>query len=132
MCQLKGDPESEAGDELISASSTCFTCRRLNDTTFLIVEEDKWGESPFIYVKVHPTVLVVIDTGCGGAAKDRDAQLTSLREFIETYPVVDNGNQPLNAESQKGYIVICSHCHYDHIGERVLKTPKCKDDHIGR
>lgn len=97
--------------------SSCFTCTRLNPTTFLIVEDDQWGEMPFIYAKIYSSVIVLIDTGCGGAAKDPSVELTSLRKFIETYPVEDNGGRPLNPNGQRGYAVVCTHCHYDHIGE---------------
>ncbi|RYP62584.1 hypothetical protein DL769_007254 [Monosporascus sp. CRB-8-3] len=109
------------------ASSTCFSCKRLNDSTFQIVEDDKWDEIPIIYVKLYDTVLVLIDTGCGGAAKDDTAALTSLRKFLETYPVPDNNDTALNPGSEKGYLVICSHCHFDHIGgiAQFLDTPKC-------
>lgn len=43
-------------------------------------------------------------------------ELKSLRIFIETYPVPANGGAPLNPNGEKGYVVICTHCHYDHIG----------------
>jgi glyoxylase-like metal-dependent hydrolase (beta-lactamase superfamily II) len=105
------------GDYIESSAlpSTCFTCTRLNSTTFRIVEDDKYGEYPFIYAKLTPDALILIDTGCGGATKDLDIELTSLRKFLETYPIADNSNTPLNADGNKDYIVICSHCHYDHI-----------------
>ena len=102
--------------------STCFTCTRLNDTTFLIVEDDIWAEYPFIYAKVYASVLALIDTGCGGASKDATAKVTCLRAFLETFPVEDNNNQPLNPGSQKDYVVICSHCHFDHIGKIATPT----------
>jgi hypothetical protein len=107
-------------EQVVSAAeppSTCFDCQRLNDTTFVIVEDDKWREDPFIYVKVYDSVIVLIDTGCGGASKDPDVQLKSLRKFIETYPVAANGDKPLNPGGERGYVVICTHCHYDHIGK---------------
>lgn len=72
---------------------------------------------PFIYAKVYDTVLVLVDTGCGGAARDSSVEVTSLRKFIETYPVADNDDRPLNAGAQRLYVVVCTHCHYDHIGE---------------
>ena len=103
-------------DERTSLPSTCFSCTRLNSTTFRIVEDDKYGEYPFIYVKVTDKALVLIDTGCGGATEDKSIELTALRTFLETYPVDDNNRAPLNADGRKHYIVVCSHCHYDHIG----------------
>ena len=101
-----------------SPKSTCFNCTKLNGTTFQIVEDDKWSEIPFIYAKVYESVIVLIDTGCGGAARDPNASLTSLRTFLETFPVDENDGKPLNAGGKKGYLVVCSHCHFDHIGMR--------------
>jgi glyoxylase-like metal-dependent hydrolase (beta-lactamase superfamily II) len=102
--------------------STCFHCQRLNETTFIIVEDDKWRETPFIYAKIYSAVIVLFDTGCGGASMDPDVQLKTLRNFIETYPVSANGHKPLNPAAEKEYVVICTHCHYDHIG-RYSKRP---------
>ena len=110
-------------EQVVSAEkppSTCFGCRRLNETTFVIVEDDKWRENPLIYAKIYTSVVVLIDTGCGGASKDPDVQLTSLRTFIETYPVSANGGKPLNFAAKRSYIIICTHCHYDHIGKKSV------------
>ncbi|KAI9821101.1 MAG: hypothetical protein M1827_003835 [Pycnora praestabilis] len=103
--------------------STCFTCTRLNPTTFKIEEDDKESEHPFIYARIfnEPSVIVLSDTGVGGLARDPTVQLKELRTFIETYPVAGNNHRPLNARISNGktkhdYIIICSHCHYDHIG----------------
>ncbi|KAI3398909.1 hypothetical protein diail_8232 [Diaporthe ilicicola] len=106
--------------------STCFTCTRLNSSTFRIVEADKYDELPFIYVKVYDSVIVLIDTGCGGAAKDPGVELTSLRDFIETYPLEDSHGKPLNPGGSRSYAVICTHCHYDHIGAvaQFTDTPR--------
>jgi glyoxylase-like metal-dependent hydrolase (beta-lactamase superfamily II) len=106
----------EQGASLAELPTTCFHCRRLNETTFIIVEDDKWRENPFIYVKIYSQVIVLFDTGCGGASLDPDVQLKTLRSFIETYPVSANENNPLNPAAEKEYIVVCTHCHYDHIG----------------
>ena len=102
-------------EALSDAPTTCFTCTRVNPSTFLVVEDDKYLEQPFIYVKVTLHALVVIDTGCGGAARDQHVKLTCLKDFLETFPVPDNNNEPLNEGGCKPYVVICTHCHYDHI-----------------
>lgn len=97
--------------------STCFTASRLNGTTFQIVEDDKFLEMPIIYAKVYRSVFVLMDTGCGGAARDPSVELRSLRSFLETVPVKDNGEAPLNSGGEREYLVICTHCHFDHISE---------------
>lgn len=97
--------------------STCFSCSRLKSSTFLIVEDDQWAEQPFIYAKIYNHVVVLVDTGCGGAARDPSVELRSLRQFLETYPVPDNKGSPLNPGGDKAYAVVCTYCHYDHTGE---------------
>ena len=118
---LPADPAVMA-EFLATPPTTCFSATKLNGSTFVIVEDDKWDESPYIYAKLFPSSLVLIDTGCGGAAKDPTVELRSLRKFIETYPVADNGGQPLNENGKRKYVVICTHCHYDHIGKRSSAT----------
>ena len=55
------------------APDSSFTARKLNRSTFLIAEKDAYREHPLIYVKVHPTIPVVIigDTGCDRPSKSR-------------------------------------------------------------
>ncbi|KAJ3906691.1 Metallo-hydrolase/oxidoreductase [Lentinula edodes] len=68
--------------------------------------------------------IILIDTGCGGASNDPEVRVTNVREFIETVDVPENGGRPLNgldnqsgleAGKRMGYIVVLTHCHYDHI-----------------
>lgn len=100
-----------------------FHCSRVNDTTFVIHENDKYGEHPFIYVKIyeHPSLIVLSDTGCGGPDKERIApEADSLKDLIETCPIDDNSGKALNPRLPDGtvtkqYLIICTHCHYDHI-----------------
>lgn len=97
--------------------SSAFQATRLTPSTFMIKEyNDIYSEHPQIYVKVIPSsdTVVVVDTGCGGASKDPDTQITNLREFIETVGLEDNQGMPINGEKLR-YIVIATHCHYDHI-----------------
>lgn len=97
---------------------SAFKAYRLTDSTFLIVEvNDIYSEHPYIYAKLVPAAntILVLDTGCGGASNDRDVEITSLREFIETVGVEDNGGKPLNERGRMRYVVALSHCHYDHI-----------------
>ncbi|KAI0330222.1 Metallo-hydrolase/oxidoreductase [Cubamyces sp. BRFM 1775] len=95
-----------------------FTARRLASTTFLITEvDDIYDERPFIYAKLVPAArtVLLLDTGCGGATHAPEASFRRLRDFLEYAPVTDNGALPLNAGGAFGYVVVLSHCHYDHI-----------------
>lgn len=106
---------------------SAFNATRLNPSTFLIKElDDIYSEHPLIYAKLVPDLprpgfgtILLIDTGCGGASNDPAVQITSLREFIETVDVQDNEDHPLNPVNGEGermsYILITTHCHYDHI-----------------
>lgn len=95
-----------------------FTARRLTPTTFLITEfDDIYYEHPFIYAKLVPAArtLLLLDTGCGGATRTPYASFTRLRDFIERAPVADNGGRALNEGGELAYVVVLSHCHFDHI-----------------
>lgn len=112
-----------------------YTARRLNPTTFLIVHDDSYSEHPFIYAKLYPHLIVLIDTGCGRIAPANDAaRFKDLREFLEGCPVADNGGVPLNAgdggvardsdggeegegegKGKRKYLIVTTHCHYDHV-----------------
>ena len=105
-----------------SGPSTCFKCKRLNQSTFVIVEDDKYGEHPFIYARIFhdPPLIVLSDTGCGGNSDGPKGVPDSLRNYIETCPIASNANLPLNPRQPGGspllsYLIICTHCHYDHI-----------------
>ncbi|KAH7131130.1 beta-lactamase-like protein [Dactylonectria macrodidyma] len=116
MCQIHAPWRSSGAARNPPAEpGTSFAASRLNSTTFLVIEEDEWDENPFIYIKTYPQTLVIIDTG-GGIARNPDAELSSLKKFLETYSLAVNDNQPLNPGGFKTYTVICSHCHFDHIG----------------
>lgn len=101
----------------ISSLSQYFSCSRLNASTFVIHETDKYGEHPFIYVKIYddPRLIVISDTGCGGGDVSRE-HYHNLKDYIETFPVAANDGKPLNPiEAEREYLIICTHCHYDHI-----------------
>jgi glyoxylase-like metal-dependent hydrolase (beta-lactamase superfamily II) len=100
--------------KLNSPPITSFTSGKVNASTFLIVEDDRYGEGPFIYVKLYEKHIVITDTGCN-APRSNKPSLTSLRKYLETYPLAINNGQCLNPNGKKEYVIICSHCHYDHI-----------------
>lgn len=83
----------------------------------MIHENDEYEEHPFIYIKIldDPRLIVMSDTGCGGGDK-RQEHYRNLKDYIETFPVAANDGKPLNSlEAERGYLIICTHCHYDHI-----------------
>ncbi|KAF2773357.1 Metallo-hydrolase/oxidoreductase [Teratosphaeria nubilosa] len=99
--------------------STSFTTTRVNRSTFVICENDLHGENPLIYVKIHPKapLIVVSDTGCDGPAeRHKHDTFTHLRDYLESYPVPANSAHPLNPGGERRYMIICTHCHYDHTG----------------
>ncbi|THV03231.1 Metallo-hydrolase/oxidoreductase [Dendrothele bispora CBS 962.96] len=103
---------------MLKTKTSAFTAIRLTTSTFLVKEtNDIFEEHPHIYVKLVPSsnTVLVIDTGCGGQSNDEDVEITSLREFIETFPVIDNNGKPLNPGGSMKYVVATTHCHYDHI-----------------
>jgi glyoxylase-like metal-dependent hydrolase (beta-lactamase superfamily II) len=85
---------------------------------------DIYDEHPQIFVKLFPLVqtILVIDTGCGGATGDRDTEITSLRKYIEEVELDCNGGKPLNEGGRMEYVVVATHCHYDHIRENLHIT----------
>ncbi|KAI0701202.1 Metallo-hydrolase/oxidoreductase [Cytidiella melzeri] len=126
---------STAGSEASTVASSwrkpAFKASRLTLSTFVVREfADSYGEHPLLYTKIcaeiatilrtarggaAPTLSDPIDTGCGGATQDPEIDLKSLRVFLETVPVIDNGGKPLNNGGRMQYVVVLSHCHYDHI-----------------
>lgn len=100
--------------ETASLPITSFVSKRMNGSAFLIIEDDKYGEQPYIYVKIYPDHILITDTGCN-APRRKDQSLTSLRDYLENFPLPINQEQPLNPGGKKQYIILCSHCHYDHI-----------------
>lgn len=99
-------------------TKTAFQAARLTHSTFLVQEyNDIFSEHPHIYVKLFPSAkaMLLIDTGTGGKSNDPDVEVTSLRKFLETIDVADNENKPLNEGGKMKYVVVTTHCHYDHI-----------------
>ncbi|KAF8515693.1 Metallo-hydrolase/oxidoreductase [Hysterangium stoloniferum] len=100
-----------------------FYATRLNSTTFLVKEyDDIYSEHPHIYAKIAPSAntVLLVDTGCGGASNDSEIEVKSLRRFMETINVDSNDGKPLNPGGLMRYVVVLSHCHFDHI--HVFRT----------
>ncbi|KAF1350244.1 hypothetical protein BDV97DRAFT_185490 [Delphinella strobiligena] len=88
---------SKFDTQTMKLNHTSFTAERVNSTTFLIIEDDSWGERPRIYALLHPGlhVLVLSDTGCD-SPRERNVKIPHLRTFLETIPIPSNNNIPLN------------------------------------
>lgn len=97
-----------------SSQTTSFVTALINPTTYLIIEDDSYSEQPHIYIKTYPNHLLITDTGCNSPRRP-NIFITSLRQYLETFPIPQNNHQPLNPGGKKQYVIICSHCHYDHI-----------------
>ncbi|KAI6096488.1 Metallo-hydrolase oxidoreductase [Pisolithus croceorrhizus] len=88
------DSEQEARkNDLVMSIIPAFKARRLMPSTFSIIQwDDIYNEHPFIHAKivsaVQTVLTLILDTGCGGTSN----------------------NPRIGA-----YVVIQSHCHYDHI-----------------
>ncbi|CAJ1337880.1 unnamed protein product [Effrenium voratum] len=73
-----------------------FRVRELSKKTLVIVEQDRFGEAPHIYVVLGSKKAVIIDTGCNSG---------NLRQFLATLPQL----------AGKEFQVVNTHIHYDHI-----------------
>ncbi|CAJ2509647.1 Uu.00g146730.m01.CDS01 [Anthostomella pinea] len=94
-----------------------FTTKRTSPTTFVIQERDAYKEHPLIYAKLHPKadVVVLTDTGCDEPDEQhKTARYIHLREYLEHCPVSANHDKPINPDGKRRYIIIQTHCHYDH------------------
>eukprot|EP01012_Entosiphon_sulcatum_P060303 TRINITY_DN8518_c1_g1_i1.p1 TRINITY_DN8518_c1_g1~~TRINITY_DN8518_c1_g1_i1.p1 ORF type:complete len:258 (+),score=48.05 TRINITY_DN8518_c1_g1_i1:806-1579(+) len=76
------------------------THTRLSEWTWKVLENDR-DQLPLIYVIACEDKCVVIDTGCG---------FGNLRQYIGDH---------INTTALP-YLVICTHCHFDHIGGNHL------------
>jgi glyoxylase-like metal-dependent hydrolase (beta-lactamase superfamily II) len=71
-----------------------FHIERLSVRTWKIVEADRFGQYPFLYVVLGADKCIVIDTGCGVA---------DFRGFVDAH--VNRSRLP--------YLVLCTHVHFD-------------------
>lgn len=93
-------------------STLPYFSSRLNDTTHLVVHNDKFFEEfPFIYVKLfaHLSLAVIIDTGCGTQKEQGHDPALELKDYIQR-------NVLSGEQASFEFIVVCTHCHFDHIG----------------
>lgn len=94
---------------------------RLNESTYIVVHRDKLSEYPYIYVKLYhePSLVVVFDTGCGADSTHNEDEAQDLKDFIQTdllSAAYETSGDPGNGIRESDWMVICTHCHFDHIG----------------
>ncbi|PNS18220.1 hypothetical protein CAC42_7589 [Sphaceloma murrayae] len=95
-----------------------FFATKINASTFAITEDDRFSEHPLLYAKIYPNrpIIVLSDTGLDSPHdRSKNAKYTRIRSFLEECPVPSNDDQPLNPGGSKQYVILITHCHYDHI-----------------
>ncbi|KAK4552530.1 hypothetical protein LTR86_010374 [Recurvomyces mirabilis] len=102
-----------------------YTSQQLNLSTYLVIHNDKYLEFPFIYVKLYEDIklAVVVDTGCGKNYGKGGRGPAELKDFIAQKIIDKHAGRDatksfsrLRQASGYDFMVICTHCHFDHIG----------------
>lgn len=100
-----------------------------NTATYLIRERDQFGEFPNIYAKVYfknesrtPTVVILSDSGTGlnivnDTAYGLESQSVNERRIEQPshWNIASFLSATINPNHSAPYIVLTTHCHYDHI-----------------
>ena len=74
----------------------------LASRVYLVVENDRFYEFPYMYVIIGSARIVLIDTGVGTGGSD------SYAKWLRTWLSEENSKLPI--------LVINTHCHFDHVG----------------
>lgn len=69
-----GNATGGRGSSSTSSSSSLFNLEKIGPTVWKIVEEDRYGQFPFIYVIMGIDKCVVFDTGCDSGASVGECQ----------------------------------------------------------
>ncbi|KAJ5108701.1 hypothetical protein N7456_005376 [Penicillium angulare] len=109
-------------------ASCPFHVRRLNESIYVFREHDNYGQFPNIYAKIcsisgtngSPTsVIVLSDAGCATSIKNPEYDLDTSKDpeiktpkYWNIYTVLKH---TINPTGQIPYLVITTHCHFDHI-----------------
>src|SRR3989338_842464 len=81
----------------ISSFEAFTNVTRLSERVFRVVENDRFGQFPFMYVIIGSDKCILIDTGCGSS---------DYRQFVET--TINTAKLP--------YLIVNTHIHFDHVG----------------
>eukprot|EP00966_Prymnesium_polylepis_P292770 6761644-Prymnesium_polylepis.1 len=85
----------------------------LSSRVWLVVEDDRFNEHPFLYVIVGAARVVCIDTGVGTADYG-----DWLAAFLAAHCGPEAASLPL--------LVVNTHCHYDHVGGNASLAPRAE------
>eukprot|EP01119_Soliformovum_irregulare_P020646 TRINITY_DN6720_c0_g1_i4.p1 TRINITY_DN6720_c0_g1~~TRINITY_DN6720_c0_g1_i4.p1 ORF type:complete len:263 (-),score=31.24 TRINITY_DN6720_c0_g1_i4:567-1355(-) len=85
-----------------------FQHERLSERVWKVVEDDPYGQFPFLYVIVGDDRCILIDTGCG-----RGNYLSFVDENVNV--------------KKLPFLIVCTHVHFDHVGGNNLLggSPRC-------
>ena len=78
-----------------------FNVERLSEVTYKLVQDDGYGQYPFLYAIVGSDKVVLIDTGVGKGG---------LRQLLDSQ--INPGGLP--------YLVICTHIHFGPVSSSLI------------
>ena len=85
---------------------------QISPRVWLVVEDDRFNEHPFLYVIIGESRIVLIDTGVGTNGTGSYAKW--LRQWLaEANPHI----------TQRPLLVVNTHCHFDHVGGNAGLAP---------
>lgn len=78
---------------------------KISSRVWLVVEDDRFGENPFMYIIAGTQKIVLVDTGVGTGGAHTYAAW--VRAWVSEH---------LDASADLPILVINTHCHFDHVG----------------
>lgn len=96
-------------------SDAKFFTEQLSDICFKVVENDPYGQYPFLYVVVGSDKCILIDTGCGKTFTSKNS-ISFFSHFHSPF-LLGSGDylsfldKTINLK-RLPYFVICTHIHF--------------------
>ena len=133
VMEYSHNPRSTERHDLRIPASCPFTISKIPGShdnalsAWLIREHDKYGEYPHISAKLceapssseadtKARVIVLSDTGCGTDVRNSDSgRRLCSREQPRSWNILTFLEYTINPNGRIPYLVITTHCHYDHI-----------------
>ncbi|KAJ6028847.1 hypothetical protein N7540_004423 [Penicillium herquei] len=121
-------------------ASCPFHVRRLNESIYVFREHDNYDQYPNIYAKICSapdengslsSVIVLSDAGCATSIKNPDFDYSKDPKTPEYWNIYTALKQTINPDGQFPYLVITTHCHFDHIlGIGLLPPTDADSKHL--